>query len=141
MATDINGKAVDKFDTDEEDFDTVLASDITFKGTISFDKPFFIKGKVNGHIKSASDLLIDTGAVVDADIVSDRVYIRGKVLGDIDAARLIYVTATGSVKGDISSRKVVLENGAVFSGRCTMLEDVPSPVDGESGEESVGSSL
>lgn len=126
MATDINVKLMDKFDTDEEDFDTVLASDITFKGNISFDKPFFIKGRVSGQIKSASDLLIDTGSVVNADIVSDRVYIRGRVLGNIDAARLIYVTATGSVKGDISSRKVVLENGAVFSGRCTMLEDSSS---------------
>lgn len=123
MAIDINGKAADKFDTDEEDFDTVLASDITFKGNISFDKPFFIKGRVAGHIKSASDLLIDTDAVVDADIISSRVYIRGKVTGDIDAAQLIYITATGSVRGDISSRKVVLESGASFSGKCTMLED------------------
>ena len=56
------------------------------------------------------------------NIISERVYIRGKVLGDIDAAQLIYITSTGSVKGDISSRKVVLESGAVFSGKCTMLE-------------------
>ena len=124
MAIDINGKALDKFDTDEEDFDTVLASDITFKGNISFDKPFFIKGRVSGRIKSASDLLIDTEAVVEADIVSSRVYVRGKVIGDIDAAQLIYITSSGSVKGDISSRKVVLESGAVFSGKCTMLEEV-----------------
>ena len=123
MATDINGTALDKFDTDEEDFDTVLSSDISFKGNISFDKPFFIKGRVSGHIKSASDLLIDTEAVVEADIVSSRVYIRGKVTGDIDAAQLIYIAASGSVRGDISSRKVVLESGASFSGKCTMLED------------------
>ena len=125
---------MDKFDTDEEDFDTVLASDISFKGNISFDKPFFIKGRVSGHIKSASDLLVDTDAVVDADIVSERVYIRGKVTGDIDAAQLIYITSTGSVKGDISSRKVVMENGAVFSGKCTMLEDVSTSSEGQSGE-------
>lgn len=122
MATSINGRAVDSFDTDEEDFDTVLAADIVFKGNISFDKPFFIKGRVSGHIKSASDLLIDTDAVVEADIVSDRVYVRGKVTGDIDAAQLIYITSTGFVKGDISARKVVLENGASFSGKCTMLD-------------------
>ena len=134
---------MDKFDTDEEDFDTVLASDITFKGNISFDKPFFIKGRVSGRIKSASDLLIDTEAVVDADIVSNRVYVRGKVIGDIDAAQLIYITSTGSVKGDISSRKVVLESGAAFSGKCTMLEDVnvqsedsgvPSAAGGDEGQ-------
>ncbi len=131
MATNINGKAVDNFNTDEEDFDTVLASDITFKGNISFDKPFYIKGRVSGRIKSASDLLIDTDAVIEANIVSDRVYIRGKVTGDIDAAQLIYITSTGSVKGDISARKVVLESGASFSGKCTMLEDSSLPASTE----------
>ena len=136
MATDINGKAADKFDTDEEDFDTVLASDITFRGKISFDKPFFIKGKVSGHIKSASDLMIDTGAVVDADIVSGRVYVRGKVTGDIDAAQLIYITSTGSVRGDITSRRVVLESGASFSGKCTMLDDGQMQVEEAGGFES-----
>ncbi len=137
MATNINGKAVDNFNTEEEDFDTVLASDITFKGNISFDKPFYIKGRVSGRIKSASDLLIDTDAVIDADIVSDRVYIRGKVTGDIDAAQLIYISSTGSVKGDISARKVVLESGATFSGKCTMLED--SSLSSTSSEDSLES--
>ena len=38
------------FDTDEEDFDTVMASDITFTGNIRFAKPFMIKGKMSGNI-------------------------------------------------------------------------------------------
>ncbi|GEM_PF-477716 len=139
MASNIHERAVDNFDTDEEDFDTVLAADIVFKGNISFDKPFFIKGRVSGHIKSASDLLVDTEAVVEADIVSNRVYVRGKVTGDIDAAQLIYITSTGFVKGDISARKVVLENGASFSGKCTMLEDsTPAAAPDEAVPESFG---
>ena len=108
------------FDTDEEDFDTVMASDISFTGNIRFSKPFMIKGKMNGTIEASSDLLIDTNAEVNADISTERVLVRGKVVGNIKGKRLVYVASTGSVIGDISSAQVVLEPGSVFSGKCSM---------------------
>ncbi len=108
------------FETEEEEFDTVMASDISFTGTIRFAKPFMIKGQMNGTIDATSDLLIDTNAEVNADIKADRVLVRGKVQGDIRGTKLVYVTSTGSVNGDITSRQVVLEPGSTFSGKCTM---------------------
>ncbi len=108
------------FETEEEEFDTVMASDITFSGKIRFAKPFMIKGKMSGSIDATSDLLVDTNAVVKADIVADRVLVRGKVDGNIQGKKLVYVTSTGSVNGDIISAQVVLEPGSQFSGRCSM---------------------
>lgn len=110
------------FDTDEEDFDTVMASDITFTGNIRFAKPFMIKGKMSGNIDATSDLLIDTNAEINADITTDRVLVRGKVTGNVKGKKLVYVTSTGSIKGDITSAQVVLEPGAIFSGKCSMTE-------------------
>ncbi len=105
---------------DEEDFDTIMASDIKFSGVIKFSKPFMIKGIMNGSIDATSDLLIDTQCVVNADIVAERILIRGKVKGNITGKKLVYVTSTGSVEGDIDSAQVVLEPGSHFSGKCTM---------------------
>lgn len=110
------------FDTEEEDFDTVMASDISFTGNIRFSKPFMIKGKMSGLIEATSDLLIDTEAIVNADITTDRVLIRGKVTGNVNGRKLVYVSSTGTVKGDITSEQVVLEPGSVFSGKCLMSE-------------------
>ena len=105
----------------EEDFDTIMASDITFTGTIKFSKPFMIKGRMNGMIDATSDLLIDTECVVNADIVADRILVRGHVTGNINGKTLVYVTSTGSVEGDIDSAQVVLEPGSKFSGKCRMF--------------------
>ena len=55
-------KEIEQFDTDEDDFDTVMAEDINFSGSIFFEKPFMIKGSVDGSIDSKSDLLIDATA-------------------------------------------------------------------------------
>lgn len=112
-------KDIDQFEA-EEDFDTIMASDITFTGTIKFSKPFMIKGRMSGTINATSDLLIDTDSVVDADIAADRILVRGKVKGNIKGNRLVYVASSGSVEGDIEAAQVVLEPGSNFSGKCTM---------------------
>ncbi|MCR5723998.1 MAG: polymer-forming cytoskeletal protein [Treponema sp.] len=107
---------------EEDDFDTVLATDISFRGTIKFSKPFMIRGTVVGTIDATSDLVVDTGAEVVAGIGASRVLVRGKVEGNITAKRLVIVTASGMVTGDITAPQVVLEPGAHFSGRCSMVD-------------------
>jgi len=119
----LEGKDSQFLELEEEDFDTILANDITFSGTIRFSKPFMIKGTVTGLIEATSDLVIDTEAAVYADIFAERVLVRGKVEGNIKAKRLVFVTANGSVIGDISSAQVVLEPGSTFTGRCVMTGD------------------
>ncbi|MDR3283823.1 MAG: polymer-forming cytoskeletal protein [Treponema sp.] len=113
---------MDICDFEEDDFDTIMAPDISFRGTIRFRKPFMIRGKVSGSIDAKSDLVIDTGALVFSDIGADRVVVRGNVKGNIDGRRIVVVTATGDVSGNITARQVVLEPGSTFSGRCTMLK-------------------
>ena len=115
-----DAKDSDFFDVEEEDFDTILATDINFRGTIRFKKPFMIRGIVNGTIDATSDLVVDTDAVVVAQISAERVLVRGKIEGNITAKNVVFVTATGSVDGDIVSKQVVLEPGSHFSGKCTM---------------------
>lgn len=113
-------KDADFFELDEEDFDTILSEDISFRGTIRFSKPFMIRGCVTGSIDATSDLFIDTDAVVCADISAGRVLVRGKVEGNITAQNMVFVAKDGSVNGDISATQVVLEPGSLFTGRCTM---------------------
>ena len=113
-------KDSDFFDVEEEDFDTILAPDIKFRGNIKVKKPFMIRGHITGAIDALSDLVVDTNAVVNAGISASRVLVRGKVEGNIIAKDVVFVTSSGSLDGDIVSKEVVLEPGAHFSGKCTM---------------------
>lgn len=115
-------KDTDLFDLEEEDFDTILASDIVFKGNIKFTKPFLIRGKVFGSIDATSDLVVDTDSFVSAGIYAGRVLVRGKIEGNITASDIVFVTSSGSVSGDITAKQVVLEPGSRFSGKCTMVD-------------------
>ena len=113
-------KDIDLYDLEDDDFDTILASDINFKGSLRFKKPFMIRGKVSGTIAASGDFVIDTNASVDSEIDCERILIRGAVKGDITCKQIIVITSTGSVLGDINTKQIVLEPGSIFNGRCTM---------------------
>ncbi len=117
-----DNKGCDLIDYEDSDFNTIMASDISFTGKIHFTKPFMIRGKVNGSISAESDLVIDEGAVVNANISAERVLVKGAVKGNVNGSDLVFVTSSGSITGDISSRQVVLEPGSLFSGRCSMVK-------------------
>ena len=117
-------KDADFFELEEENFDTFLAGDLNFRGSIKFSKPFFIRGCVTGSIDTSSDLFIDTEAVVCANITASRVLVRGKVEGNITAQKSVFVVEGGSVTGDITAEQVILEPGSTFIGRCNMIKNL-----------------
>ncbi len=116
-------KDTDFFDLEDASFDTIVEDDISFTGNIKLQKTFMIRGCLNGNIDSTSDLVVDTGAVVNSDIKANRVLIRGKVKGNVIGKKLIFVTSSGSLDGDITTEKVVLEPGCNFTGKCTMVKN------------------
>jgi cytoskeletal protein CcmA (bactofilin family) len=115
--TDVHNDALE-----DEDFDTILSSDIEFSGTLRFDKPFLIRGRLSGEIIARSLLVVDEAAVVEANISASRVIVRGSVKGNVNATEKVEVAITGRLVGNVSAPEIFMETGCVFNGRCTMTE-------------------
>ena len=106
---------------EDAEFDTILSPDIDFTGTLRFEKPFLIRGKVSGEINATGLLVVDENAVVNANINALRVHIRGQVKGDITAVEKVELTVTGKLSGNVTSPEINMEAGCIFNGRCTMI--------------------
>jgi len=106
---------------EDSDFDTILSADIDFTGTLNFEKPFLIRGKVSGEINATGLLVVDENAVVNANIHALRVLIRGQVKGDVTAVEKVEVTLSGRLAGNVTAPEIYMETGCVFNGRCTMI--------------------
>jgi cytoskeletal protein CcmA (bactofilin family) len=108
---------------EDEDFDTILSGDIDFSGTLNFDKPFLIRGRVSGIIDARGLLVIDENALIEANISASRVIIRGTVRGDINATDKVEITATGKLTGNVTAPegRFFMETGCTFNGNCTMV--------------------
>ena len=115
--TDVHSEALE-----DEDFDTILSEDIDFSGTLNFDKPFLIRGKLSGEIIANGLLMVDEGAIVEANINAPRVIIKGSVKGDVTASEKVEVTITGKLVGNVMAPEIFMETGCTFNGRCTMTD-------------------
>ncbi|MDR0710711.1 MAG: polymer-forming cytoskeletal protein [Spirochaetaceae bacterium] len=111
---------------EDEDFDTILSPDINFSGTLNFEKPFLIRGRLSGEIAARGLLVVDEEAVVEANINASRVIIRGSVKGNVTAAEKVELTITGKLIGNVTAPEIFMETGCVFNGRCSMTEKPPA---------------
>ena len=118
--TDVHNDALE-----DEDFDTILSENINFSGTLNFEKPFLIRGRLSGNIIARGLLVVDEEAVVDANINALRVVIRGSVKGDVTASEKVEVTVTGKLEGNVKAPEIFMEAGCSFNGQCNMTEYNP----------------
>jgi cytoskeletal protein CcmA (bactofilin family) len=107
---------------EDEDFDTILSSDIDFSGILQFENPFLIRGKVSGTIDAKGLLVVDESAVVEANISASKVIIRGVVKGNVTAAEKVEITVTGKLTGNVTAPEIFMETGCSFNGQCVMLD-------------------
>ena len=99
-------------------------------GKLAFEGPARIEGAVEGEIAAQDTLTIGETAVVNAQIIGSAVIIHGRVTGDVTARKRLEIRAPGRVMGNITTPSLVIHEGVVFEGQCTM-GDVRSPEKGK----------
>jgi cytoskeletal protein CcmA (bactofilin family) len=89
-------------------------------GKLVFEGPVRIEGQVEGEIAAQDTLTIGESAVINAQIVGNSIVIHGKVTGDVTARKRLEIRAPGKLIGNISAPTLVIHEGVVFEGQCTM---------------------
>jgi len=105
---------------DESEIDTVLAEDIDFQGTLSFNDSLMIKGRFTGDIDATGDLYVDSGAVIEASVQANVVSLKGTIRGNVEALSRVELFSTSTMQGDITAPNVIMESGCKFNGICKM---------------------
>lgn len=97
-----------------------LGQGTRLSGRIAFDGPARIEGDVEGEISAPDSLLVGESAVLNAQISGGTIVIHGKVTGDITATKRLEIRAPGKVYGNVTTPSLVIEDGVVFEGHCSM---------------------
>jgi cytoskeletal protein CcmA (bactofilin family) len=94
-----------------------LGPGLRIKGEISGNEDLKLDSKVDGLVSIGGfRLTVGPTAHLKANIVAREAVISGEVNGDISAADRIEIKKSASIVGDISTSKIVIEEGAYFSG-------------------------
>ena len=117
---------------------TVIGPDSHFNGELRFEKTARIVGKFDGSIVGKGQLNVDQAAVCKANIEAANATVDGTVEGNVTASDAIRLNANGIIRGDIVAAKMVMAEGARFSGRCEIGGD--GSRGGQSGADTGGPS-
>jgi cytoskeletal protein CcmA (bactofilin family) len=89
-------------------------------GKLFFEGPVRIDGQVDGEISANDAVVIGETAVVTAQLKAASVVIGGKISGDIIASKRVEIRPTAKVFGNLTTPILVVHDGALFEGHCTM---------------------
>ena len=89
-------------------------------GQLSFQGPARIEGAVDGDIQCHGTLTIGEGAEVRAKVWGEVVVILGKVEGNVTAKEKVELTAPARLIGNIDTPRLIIAEGVVFDGDCSM---------------------
>ena len=100
----------------------VFGSTTNFNGNLNFREALCIQGKFKGTIDASSgDLIVDRGAVVEADRISvASLVVYGTVVGAVNAVDKIDLFPGAEVKGDLTAARLRIADGVLFEGQCSM---------------------
>jgi cytoskeletal protein CcmA (bactofilin family) len=107
-------------ETGTNDFPTILGPDASFKGELSFDKGMRLQGRFEGKINTPGRVHVTKEAKMQADVDSGSAIIEGDVHGNLTANERIELKQSARYEGDLRATKLVVDEGAIFSGHVTV---------------------
>ena len=102
---------------------TMIGLDVVIDGSVELGNGIIVYGKIKGSINTKGPVRLAKNAIVRGDIIGSDVRIAGTVDGNISSNGQVSLLRTCIVKGDITYRKLLIEDGAKFEGKCDILAE------------------
>lgn len=99
----------------------VIDGDFAAAGSVRMD------GVVEGNVKVTGQLLVGATGKIHGNIDAQAVVIGGEVNGSVKAPERAELTSTARVIGDIKTGVIVIDEKAVFQGKCDMNQEEAKP--------------
>lgn len=80
-----------------------------------------LQGQVDGDLECSDELIIREGGRLNANALSGKnMTIAGKVKGNVQCGAMLRLMNTAELEGNIRARTIVIDEGAIFNGKCLM---------------------
>ena len=94
-------------------------------GRLYIDGDLHVNGTLEGEVEATGDVEVAEAANVKASVAGREVSISGHVNGPVTASRKLVISRNATLNGDVRVPRLVVQDGATFSGRVSM-----GPADG-----------
>ena len=102
---------------------TIIGKNTTFNGNLECAGSVRVDGNLNGDINILGNLLICDEASIVGNIEALSVNVAGTVRGNIHTKEFLKLQSKAHLEGDIKVKSFIVDQGAVFRGKCEVFEE------------------
>lgn len=126
MNGNFTGEAILKKGQSNSDFgrggelNTIIGKGTSINGNAQVQNSLRVDGKIVGNVYATETVIIGKEGGIEGEVHAKHVLLAGRVKGNIITSGKVLLENTASVTGDIHAARLVVDEGAVFDGQCTM---------------------
>ena len=98
----------------------IIGKGTVIEGAVRSAGNVHVSGTVVGDLDVDGRTVVMPGGLVEGEVRSVSAEIGGTVRGQVRVSERLVLKATAVIEGDLHTQKLVIEDGAVFTGRCEM---------------------
>ena len=107
----------------ETQISTIIGMNAECDGDFKAEGTIRVDGTVNGNVTVTDAVIVGASGCINGDINAKKVIIGGEVYGNLNVPEKVELTSTARVIGDITTNGLVIDEQAIFQGRCDMNQD------------------
>lgn len=104
---------------------TLIGGGAVVEGKIKTDGSIRIDGKLVGEMTAKANAAIGSSGSVEGSLSARNVSVAGKVQGTVAASEKLILEAKSIMRGDVKASRLVVDEGAMFDGKCVMTGQPP----------------
>ncbi|MFC1569593.1 polymer-forming cytoskeletal protein [bacterium] len=105
------------------ELNTIIGKGTQIKGNLKVQNSLRIDGTVIGDVFSTDTVIVGKDGEVRGQVKGKHVLLAGKVQGNVLASDRVYLETKAIIQGDIQATRLVVDEGALFDGKCNMGND------------------
>jgi len=107
---------------------TLVSRGTIVEGQLISSTDIRIEGECRGQIECSADIIIGEGGAAHCSITGQNITIAGKVTGNVSANGSLIITSTGQLLGNVSAQSLLIQDGGLLNGNCTMERPVEAQI-------------
>ena len=102
---------------------TIITPETVIHGSINLLGDILLHGKVEGDVITNGDVRSSRGSEILGDVQGHNAFISGVVKGDLLAKNKVILGKGARLTGRLEAVTLIIEEGAVFEGNCSMFDE------------------
>ncbi len=102
---------------------SVIGKKTIVEGTLKGEELLRVDGLVKGTVFSEGKVIIGRDGKVEGKVEAGEIYVGGVIEGELFATVKVEASKTGRIFGDIHTPHLIVDDCAIFEGRCEMTGD------------------